>query len=338
MVSMSIGGFLALGVMLISLTGILVIVRVAFNIRQAHKFFLEDALAVSALCFLVSKFGLLYTAAIEATHSRTPTPRYLQLDIGYHWMGAAAMWTSKASILFLLIRLFGAKNWLRVTYLIAIFTSLILFLACVIITAVSCTPVSLSYKPKFLHTCIDRANTTSIIRGGVAVSLDFIILILPIPIIYNLSLSISRKIGLFFIFSAVSFSLGTGIASLYFKISGGGSSSTWPSRIGTTIDCSVAIMVGCVPALYGAWCSYITKSTPYSKARSAISSFSNTVWRQFHRSSVSQTRKSNNSSHHQYSNRTDSYYSYRIWADNGGPGTAGIELGPQSRRWERLPD
>ncbi|KAK3989412.1 hypothetical protein QBC44DRAFT_267219 [Cladorrhinum sp. PSN332] len=347
MVSMSTMTFLGLGVMLISLTALLVIIRIAFNVHKTHRFFLEDGLALSALFFLTAKFGLLYTSALAAADPNRTILRTLQLEVAFHFIGAAAMWSSKASILFLLIRLFGARRWLHITSLVAIFTSLALFLACVTVAAVMCTPTSGERytNPSFLPTCLSRANTTGIIRGGVAVALDLVILTLPLPIIYKLSLPPSRKIGLFLVFLVEAFALATGIASLYFKISSGGSSMTWPSRIGTTIDCSVAIMVGCVPALYGAWCTYVSKSTSVSKVRSAISSFSNSVWRQFQKSSFSDSRnyKLDTSSHHDIiydgSGKLPSHQRHdRILANNGVSESSGIAMTPQNRKWERLPD
>ncbi|KAK4185145.1 hypothetical protein QBC35DRAFT_538375 [Podospora australis] len=302
--SMSTEAFLALGVTLITLTALLVIVRIVFNTHKAHLFFLEDGLAVAALCFLITKFTLLYASALEAASSKISSLKTLQLEVAFHFMGAAAMWTSKASILVLLIRLFGTKKWLRTTSFIAMFTSLVVFIVCVILAALACSqPIRTRWhseaETRFLvSACFSRANVTSIVRGGVAIALDLVILILPLPIIYELDLPPSRKIGLFLVFSVGLFVLATGIASLYFKISSEGFSTDWPSRIGTTIDCSIAIMVGCVPALYGAWHTYVEKSSPFSKVRSVFSSFSSSVWHKFHLESGSHSRshQSNGSS------------------------------------------
>ncbi|KAK4168313.1 hypothetical protein QBC43DRAFT_310066 [Cladorrhinum sp. PSN259] len=350
MFAMSNEAFLALGVVLISLTATLVIIRIAFNIHKTNRFLLEDGFAVAALCFLGAKFGVLYQQILAAMDPDTTVLRTLQLTVAYHFLGTAAMWTSKVSILLILIRLFGTRRWLEVTSIAVIFLSLAIFLASFTVAAISCTPTSEEAytQPRFLATCLSRANTTAVIRGGAAVALDIIILSLPMPIIYRLSLPTHRKVGLFLVFLVQSFALATGIASMYFKIISHGSSTTWPSTIGTTIDCSVAIMVGCVPALYGAWCTHVSKSEPYSKVRSAVSSFSNSVWHKFQRTSVSGSwnrgsEVSNRDSHQQAwdgsGKPNSSQQHYRVWADDK-ISESGIPMTPQSHvkwKYERMP-
>ncbi|KAK4223097.1 hypothetical protein QBC38DRAFT_60075 [Podospora fimiseda] len=349
--SLPLDTFLAVGVVFISLTTLMIIVRVVFNIHKTKHFLIEDVVAVIALAFLIAKFSVLYTSALADINPHTSIFRALQLTVAFHFIGSASMWTSKVSILLMLIRLFGSRLWVRVTSLVVIFTSLVAFLASVIVVGVACVPESEHtgryINPNFLPQCLRRASAMSEMRGGVALALDVIIFVMPLPIIYKLSLPAQQKNGLFLVFTVEVFAIAAGASSLYFKIAADALSTTSAALIGTTIDCSIAIMVGCAPALYGAWLAYVNDSITTSKIPSMISSFLSSVKHKIYRLSPFEKFTNYESNESSRSQGHDGYWTrelptaqqYRVWAND----VSTDSTDPMSPRrsvtwkWERVP-
>lgn len=111
-----------------------------------------------------------------------------------------ALWSSKAAILSLYIRLFAPKKWLRVVSYFALVVMFILYWVTIPLAAIFCTPHDGGpWDRVVIYRCRTVANMSPI-QGAVCVAADFFILILPLPIVFRLNLNPKKKIGLAIVF------------------------------------------------------------------------------------------------------------------------------------------
>ncbi|KAK4220443.1 hypothetical protein QBC38DRAFT_345721, partial [Podospora fimiseda] len=104
-----------------------------------------------------------------------------------------------------------------------------------------------------------------------------------LPILSSLPLPKGQKIGLFVVFLTGIFAFAASIVSLYLRISLYKNAAnpdfstphlfaTDNKKTNSVIESSIAIVVGCVPAIWAFWCNYIIGSTIYTMIRSGFSS------------------------------------------------------------------
>ena len=114
---------------------------------------------------------------------------------------APALWTAKAAILALYIRLFDCGRWIRISCY-ALMAFMLVFYGCyVVLAAVYCLPRH--GRPWNIHLydqCAKQPISSSSVMGVFGVEADMVIFVLPFPIIYTLHLTRKRKIGLFVVF------------------------------------------------------------------------------------------------------------------------------------------
>jgi hypothetical protein len=114
------------------------------------------------------------------------------------------MWTSKAPILLLFIRLFGVSKPLRFTcYAILFFTAVAYLLGAAIPSAL-CTPKAVDFTDPMalmnLALCSKRSSQAGVALGVVSLTTDLIILVIPLPFITKMHLPFDKKIGLIAVF------------------------------------------------------------------------------------------------------------------------------------------
>ena len=108
----------------------------------------------------------------------------------------AAVWSVKLSLLLLYLRIFLSKTFHRIVY--GIMALLILsFVAVFISWFTLCRPISAYWDGKG-----DCANVTAYLKavGSFNAGLDFVVWVLPIPMVWKLQLPIFRKIELSIVF------------------------------------------------------------------------------------------------------------------------------------------
>lgn len=110
------------------------------------------------------------------------------------------MWCSKAPILFLFISLFGVRAMLRISSYIVLVLLGIATLIAAAGTSAACDPRGDGITPEFILHCSQMASKYGVALGFVSVFVDVIIIILPVPAVWQLNLPKHKKIGLSIVF------------------------------------------------------------------------------------------------------------------------------------------
>lgn len=114
-----------------------------------------------------------------------------------------AMYTAKLPLLFLFIRTFGIKVWLRWTCRILVMFGALGFLASATYATTQCSPaLHPGGGQPFLLTCIQGVTHGTIARGSLSLFIDIILFFLPFPVLKSLNMPFRRKLGLAFVFMA----------------------------------------------------------------------------------------------------------------------------------------
>lgn len=117
------------------------------------------------------------------------------------FIGGFAIYFAKVPLLVLLDRLFGIRKWVRVTVWTTVGVGFAIFLASLLYVAVECSAARVHDMADQL-VCIDSASTNGLVHGTASLVLDLIAFIVPVPIVLNLHISKSKKIGLGAVFAA----------------------------------------------------------------------------------------------------------------------------------------
>lgn len=118
--------------------------------------------------------------------------------------GNGAIYSAKLPLLFMLIRAFGIKTWLRWSCVFLIIFGTLGGVITLLYAGISCSPDFHEQTVPFLFSCITALTDATIARGSLSLVIDVAVFILPIPVIVNLKMTLRRKIG-------VAFAFGTGL-------------------------------------------------------------------------------------------------------------------------------
>ncbi|KAL3445435.1 hypothetical protein BJX65DRAFT_309901 [Aspergillus insuetus] len=256
---MSREAFLAVGICFVVSTALAVTARLWINYRYIRKRFkVDDAVAVTAIFFHAAIFAL-YDIILEVTPKPSTTFHLLaQLGVSSALLGAVAMWITKVPIVLFLLQVFGVKTWLKIVSITILCVSGACFLIGSSIVAGRCTPHTRDLSQQFILNCADTSTTVGVFLGTVAVVMDCIILIMPMPVIAKLKLPMRAKVNLVLLFLTGVFAITASAVSLYYKwlsFSGAESDST-AAMLCTTIECSIALLIGCAPIIYSFWTKF----------------------------------------------------------------------------------
>ncbi|KAF4817812.1 Satratoxin biosynthesis SC1 cluster protein 4 [Colletotrichum siamense] len=167
----------------------------------------------------------------------------------------ACLGLTKISVLFFYLRIFPNKPFRWATYgtmgYIIISTTVLLFMQ-----IFQCIPFEFNwvgwrgdYGP---HHCLD-INTLAFVAGGLSISHDIIIILLPLPLLYKLNMSRRKKAGIFFMFGLGVFILITSCVRLqYIVLFTRSLNPTWDFTdplIWSGVEVSVSMIVVCLPAV-----------------------------------------------------------------------------------------
>ncbi|KAI1090079.1 hypothetical protein F5B19DRAFT_464583 [Rostrohypoxylon terebratum] len=185
------------------------------------------------------------------------------------------MYLSKTPLLVLYLKTFGVKQWLRITSYATLVISLIIFLTTTAIVGAICSRKVVTEDDIFLlETCLKTTVSVGVAQGSTAVVTDIITILLPLPAIAGLNLPFHKKIGIALVFLTGTFAIAASAISLYFKSLSlaGHSTALIITLFCTIIECSLAIIVGCAPAIRTCWYAYACKkSASYERLRSSFS-------------------------------------------------------------------
>ncbi|KAI0546093.1 hypothetical protein F4679DRAFT_438446 [Xylaria curta] len=270
-------GFLAAGITVFGVTGLFVIIRLVNSFGYSKQLFADDYLAVFAWALQAVNFGLYIQLVINISHlpdGSISVYNFSQFLIAEAIIGGFAIYFSKVPVLVLFVRLFGIRKWLRITIWTTLGVFFALFLSTLLYVSVECSAGKVHDVPS-LFNCTGSSATNGLVQGIASLILDLIIFIIPLPIVLNLHMSTSKKIGLCVVFTAGIFAIAASTVALYFKIETalGNENSSFgtDSIILSFVEASIAIIVGCVPAIRSFWTNQLTTLTIYSKIRSLFS-------------------------------------------------------------------
>ncbi|KAJ6086231.1 hypothetical protein N7486_010512 [Penicillium sp. IBT 16267x] len=215
---------------------------------------LDDLLTFIALGFYIafSVFFLLTTRFGMGKHIiYISSAKWLTLSITIaEALYCFTMMSTKAAILMFYRRIFPQKRF-HVLVWVLLVVVISYNLASMFATVMQCMPVEHQWDPSVPATCI--AYFSVVIYSGVTtVVTDFIILGMPIPLIYTLQVSKDKKRGLMVVFS---WGLATCIVSIVRTIkasaltSDDSSYDLAGSLYATTLELCMGIVAACVPTL-----------------------------------------------------------------------------------------
>ncbi|KAF3796970.1 hypothetical protein GCG54_00005385 [Colletotrichum gloeosporioides] len=167
----------------------------------------------------------------------------------------ATITLTKISVLIFYLRIFPNKSFRRATYatITYIVTSMMVIL---FLQIFQCTPINFNWdgwKRDFgTYRCLDLHRLVNI-AGGLSISHDLIILVLPLPLLWGLNISKRSKVGISFMFSLGLFILITACIRLHYLAPFTHSlNPTWDFTdplIWSGIEASVSVIVVCLPAI-----------------------------------------------------------------------------------------
>lgn len=246
----------------VGLAAISVALRLIANWKYNRKLLVDDYISITAIPFLIA-VAILSDAAGNGFHDPSLPPyKVAQLAVAIAVFTPLALFTCKAPILFLYIRLFGIKKWLRVTSYATLALMALVYVSGIVAIPPACAPHARDLSDAFVRGCQARTRTINVYLGSVSVLADVVILVLPMPVVFGLKLLIRSRVGLVFLFLSGLFAIGASIISLFFKAVSLQSPATSLalSILATITECSVALIVGCVPSLRVLWSKILKPS------------------------------------------------------------------------------
>ena len=200
------GPILAVSITACVLAFALLSARLYSTTRLTKSFGLDDGAAVIALAFSVSYAGLIISTRDRARHGwdlpiTKYTPSFFKIIFAETVIGAVALLFSKLSILFLYFRLFAPNRRFRYFIYNGILWTALISTVTIIVACTLCVPRGgeAFATLKSARRC-EKQKYWSVVQGVLTMILDFYILYLPIPIIWNLQMGQRRKIGVLSIF------------------------------------------------------------------------------------------------------------------------------------------
>ncbi|KAI1352834.1 hypothetical protein F5Y01DRAFT_313498 [Xylaria sp. FL0043] len=169
--------------------------------RDLKKVHVDDYVSIIALVFLTITHALIYRLVGLTSDPKTTIPELLQWSQVTNWFTTLTLWSSKVPILFLYIRLFGVKRWVKLlcsSTLVLI--SLADFAGAVSVSAV-CYTRGRALTPQHILNCSNASSITSVALGFVSVITDVLIFVVPLPIIFRLKMNMRKKISFMFVFA-----------------------------------------------------------------------------------------------------------------------------------------
>ncbi|KAI1163153.1 hypothetical protein F5B18DRAFT_327636 [Nemania serpens] len=251
----------------IVLAFIAVVLRLVANWKYNRRLLFDDYISITAIPFLIA-VAVLSSTAGNGFHDPNSSPYNIaQLAVAIAVFTPLALWTCKAPILFLYIRLFGIKRWLRVTSYTTLVLTALVYVSGIVAIPPACTPRTHDLSEGFIDNCQSRTRMINVYLGSVSVLADVIILVLPMPVVFGLKLMVRSRVGLVFLFLSGLFAIAASIISLLFKAVSLQSpmTSLALSILATITECSVALIVGCVPSLRVLWSKILKPSVKTSR-------------------------------------------------------------------------
>lgn len=251
------GGIVPLACVFIPLAAIFMALRVYTKVRIIKVFGLEDwtiiiaylcTIFISIDCLVQQKYG-------NGIHEWDITVRKL---IPYSKWGAAsvvvyvpAVGLAKVAILLFYLRLNPERGFRTAVYIsLVLTTSYVIALSLAILLA--CQPVAKFWNPFLEGHCLD-ARKLYLANAILNVIFDFVVLLVPVPMLRKLQVSTRQKLVIGALFSLGSITCVVSVVRIYFQDSVIGEADlSWHIVTPTSlvfVECNLSIICGCVMVL-----------------------------------------------------------------------------------------
>ncbi|KAN0115321.1 hypothetical protein V8E51_004865 [Hyaloscypha variabilis] len=250
---------LILNAIFLSLATIVVGLRIYSRLGILHNVGIEDyfviagwllSIAFSIVCILLSKYGLgVHLWDVPLT---TFSPYYLKIDLVSAIIYCLCIGFIKLSILQLYLRISPEPKFRTAVYLVMAIV-IGYNLGSALVNLFSCNPIAKSWDLSITSgSCINRP-IFYFANAGLNIGTDFIMIVLPVPMLWNLRLPMRQKAGLVGIFMAGSFVCIVSIIRLRYLFPLLSDPDTTyvvvPALIWCTIEIDVGIICACLPTL-----------------------------------------------------------------------------------------
>ncbi|KAM0250028.1 hypothetical protein ACHAQJ_008797 [Trichoderma viride] len=236
---------------------IVVALRVWARLRRGGKMGADDWTAIVALVFTLLTSGFLVACChygmgrhfiyIEP-HNQVETLKYLYMSqVTYK----VAINLTKCSILLLYLRLFEIVRWIRWSCRGLLACAIIYCISSMIATIFQCHPVTKAFDKALPGTCIDLAKFWYA-NAGFSIATDVIILLLPMPLVYQLEVPRAQKVALMAVFAIGIFVVITSclrVTTLDIFATSPDNTYDIANVMWTIIEPNVAIICACLPTL-----------------------------------------------------------------------------------------
>ncbi|ETS77602.1 hypothetical protein PFICI_09664 [Pestalotiopsis fici W106-1] len=253
-----------LPIIMASLATVTVVFRFRSRRIQKQKYMFDDWLALAALV-LTWTFQGVNMAAVFAGGAGLPITTvmavdpqalytYLKIVVANFSLWIFTVTVVQLSILSFYLRIFGVHKIFTWACYITIFLVVGMGIAGFCLAIFSCNPISVLWDPTVQGTCIDSTKSCSAV-GIIHVLLDLAIVVMPMPLIWNLKIAFSSKVVL-------SCLLGLGLVATVislikidcvFDLTGIPSSDVtdylWLTILLQTLELPIGIICCCVPSL-----------------------------------------------------------------------------------------
>ncbi|KAJ4294971.1 hypothetical protein N0V88_005212 [Collariella sp. IMI 366227] len=201
---------------------ILMALRVWARLRKGGKLGADDWTAVAALYFFMAQ--VTYKAAINLI---------------------------KASILLLYLRLFNIIRWFRYSCWALLAAVAMYCTASILVTIFQCRPMIRAFDKDTPGTCIDTAKFW-FANAGFSIATDFIMLLLPMPLVWTLGVPIAQKMAVMAVFAIGIFATITSclrVTTLDIFAKSPDNTYNVANVMWTIVEPNVAIVCACLPVL-----------------------------------------------------------------------------------------
>ncbi|KAL7622877.1 hypothetical protein AAE478_006556 [Parahypoxylon ruwenzoriense] len=226
--------------------------------KRSEGFHLQELYLLIALVLTFVSLGLQWACVVRGGTGRhigdidmLDAVLTLKLIIPFEALYGVTLMFIKWSILLFYQRVFGASRpvqWYTRATMVVVF----LWMVSVILeTFLLCRPLAYNWDTSIEGTCGDR-NTVFVIAGATNMLTDFMVLLMPVPIIWKLKLPTSQRIGLVATFSLGLFITAISIIRLKSLIDISFLDPTWTLPMGllwTVLEPELVILVANFPFL-----------------------------------------------------------------------------------------
>ncbi|KAF3008299.1 hypothetical protein E8E14_005381 [Neopestalotiopsis sp. 37M] len=171
---------------------------------------------------------------------------------------------TKISILCFYLRIFPGKA-LRVGSYVLIVLNVLYFVAFEVITIFQCTPIPgawLEWDGEYEATCRD-VNLQAWVAAAVCIVLDVALIALPMPELWNLNLSMKKKVQVMLMFAVGTFVTIVSILRLQWLLVFAKTTNVTqdfvPVGVWSTVETSVGIICACMPAMRSLFATLLPK-------------------------------------------------------------------------------